>query len=163
MMRADGWKLHGIIKLQDFRRTDHLHERQAQNLGSIVVSFVRIKILEDDTKYPWPKTIIDTDTKTIHRSISVTDPRDFLTPIPGLVPRECLYDIGKLEYVIRCAFTDLSASNKKLNPSMHRISKQEAIQNVTASETGKAEQLDSRLWSSWMHFEFWYRSSSQYM
>lgn len=71
--------------------------------------------------------------------------------------------MGKLEYVIRWAITYLSACSKKLKPLMHRISKQEAIQNVKAYETGKAEQLDSRLRSSWMHFEFRYRSSSQYM
>lgn len=119
-MRAGRWKLHGIIKLQDIRRTDHLDEGQAQNLGSIIVSFVRIKLMliQDDTKYPWPKTFIDIDTKPIHRSISVTDPRDFLTPIPGLVPRERLYDIGKLEYVIRWAFNHSSTSNKKLKSLM---------------------------------------------
>ena len=54
---------------------------------------------------PWSKKKVHTDIKAIHNSVSVEDPRDWLPYHSSFVTRECLSDMGILEYTIRSAFT----------------------------------------------------------
>lgn len=131
---------------------------EADNLGTISISFVRIKVLEDNKLYPWPKRQHNGEIYRISRSRSVKDPRFGLSSVRGTVREGLRSNMGRLEHSIRQVFRTQTGGGKELT-TLSRISKQEILQDVEPYETGTVQLLDTKTGSSWMHFEFHVRCS----
>lgn len=93
----------------------------ADNLGTITISFVRIKVLEDNTLYPWPKRQHNGEIYRICRSRFVKDPRSNLPTVRGTVREGLRSNMGRLEHSIRQVFRTQTGDGKELTTNIQDI------------------------------------------